>query len=141
MKVATHFRDPQSYGKLLLEHLLEVLPPADAKVADADVVTRLPEGTPERGLLTVAAEDWPEYVAPVTAVSRLRVVSWDLDPDVAYDRASWAHGRLLAWLPTSEYPHFHSFAYDSGPRRGTDPDFNTPIAAFTIRARMVPEIL
>lgn len=139
MKVATSFRDPQSVAKLhcdgLLAGALAASPPPF--LVGLATGTQLPGGPPGR-LLVVRSQRWVEYQPPVTAVNLLRLVAWDLDPDVAWDVASWFHGRLLALAGDADAV---SYSYDSGPARGTDPDFDTPMTAFTIRIRMRPAIL
>lgn len=142
VKPARAFGDPVSAAKLDLDDELAIavlLPTPPAYLDGLDITTKMPASAPVGRLLVVRQGPWTDYQAPITAVSRLRIVAWDVDPDVAYDVASWAHARLLARPGDADVV---SYRYDSGPVRGRDPDFpDSPIAAFAIRARMRPAIL
>lgn len=136
------FRDPQSATKLLVDELLATrlaLPDPPDYLADANVVTELPQAAPPGRLVVVRSGRWVEYQSPITAVNLVRLVIWDRDPDAAWDLASWLHAQLLAYPGGVDV---HSYKYDAGPAKGKDPDFpDSPIAAFTIRARMYPAIV
>jgi hypothetical protein len=136
--IARTFGDPQSSAKLDVDALVAdglALASPPAFLADLTVATMLPSVAPQGRLVVVRAGLWLEYQPPITAVNRLRIVVWDLDADASWDIASWLHAQLLAMLlPSSS--EIHSYRYDGGPTRGLDPDYGTPITAFTLRARM-----
>lgn len=136
------FGDPLSAAKLDVEAELAAAAlagPLPDYLDGLEVATRMPPAAPPGALLVVRQGPWIEYQAPLTALCRVRFVSWHPDPDTCWDIASWAHARLLA-RPGDE--DVHSYRYDSGPLRGRDPDFpDAPIAAFAMRVRMRPAIL
>ena len=137
------FGDPQSSAKLDVEHLVDQALAADdppAYLAGVDVATILPTAAPQGRLVVVRSGLWLEYRPPITATNRVRVVAWDPDPDAAWDIASWIHAHLLAHLSPSS-SEVHSYRYDSGPVRAIDPDYLSPIAAFTIAVRMRPAVV
>lgn len=136
MKTATTFRDPQAIAKKHCDALLAAA--SQPFLVGLGVGTKLPAVAPQGRLLVVRSSGWVEYQPPTTAVALIRVVAWDPDEDVAWDLASWFHGQLLA-LPGDL--DVISYRYDSGPRKATDPDYDSPIASFTIRCRIRPAIL
>lgn len=142
VKLVRGFGDPVSAAKLDLEAERDaVLALADppAFLADLVAATQMPASAPPGPLVVVTQGPWTDYQPPLTAACRLRFVAWHPNPDTAWDIASWLHARLLA-RPGDE--DVHSYRYDSGPRRGKDPDFpDAPIAAFAMRARMRPAIV
>lgn len=139
---ARHFRDPQSSAKrdadLLLAARAAAGPVLPSFLEGLQISTRLPPAAPPGRLLVIRSGAWLEYVAPLTAVIRIRGVAWSLDADEAWDVASWFHASLLAYPGDEDVV---SYRNEVGPERGTDPDYDTPIAAFTVRARMRPAIL
>lgn len=140
-KPARHFRDPQSAAKLDCDALLEEAAAAGPLLSFLDglkVGTELPAARPPGRLLVVRSGPWVEYVPPITAAARIRVVAWSLDADEAWDIASWFHASLLAYPGDDDVV---AYRYELGPERGKDSDYDTPIAAFTMRARMRPAIL
>lgn len=140
-KPARHFRDPQSAAKLDCDALLEARFDAGdvpSFLQDLSIGTELPSERPPGRLLVVRSGPWTEYVAPITAVARIRGVAWSLDADEAWDIASWFHASLLAYPGDLDVV---SYRYEIGPERGKDPDYDTPMASFTLRARMRPAIL
>lgn len=140
-KPARHFRDPQSAAKLDCDALLLAAAeagPLPAFLEGLAIRTELPAATPPGRLLVVRSGPWVEYVPPLTAVARIRCVAWSLDADEAWDIASWFHASLLAYPGDDDVV---GYRYELGPERGKDSDYDTPIAAFTVRARMRPAIL
>lgn len=140
-KPARHFRDPQSSAKLDADRLLAARAaagPLPAFLEGLTIGTKLPEAAPPGRLLVIRSGAWLEYNAPLTAVIRIRGVAWSLDADEAWDIASWFHASLLADPGDLDVV---SYRNEIGPERGTDADYDTPIAAFTVRARMRPAIL
>ena len=142
VKIVRGFGDPLSSAKLDAEAelaLVRALPDPPAYLADVVIKTQMPATAPVGPLVVVRQGPWIDYQAPLTALCRVRFVSWHSDPDSAWDIASWLHARLLA-RPGDE--DVVSYRYDSGPLRGRDPDFpDAPIAAFAMRVRMRPAIL
>lgn len=139
--IARAFGDPQSAGKLDVEALIVAAllePDPPAFLTDVEVATVLPARAPQARLVVVTSGPWLNYQAPITATNRVRVVAWDPDPDVAWDLSSWIHARLLAYPGDVDVQRYR---YDAGPRRGKDPDYDSPIAAFTIQARMRPAVV
>lgn len=137
MKVAAGFGDPQSSCKLEVERLLE----QSRWAHRVDVGTKLPSGgDPGRGqpLVVVRFEDWQNAQWPVRADARLRIVTWSDDADEAWDVATYVHGRLLA---STGAPEHRGYLFNGGPRRDTDPDFSSPISAFTVLMKARPVIL
>lgn len=141
-KPARHFRDPQSSAKRDADRLLAARTAAGTTLPlfleGLQISTRLPSAAPPGKLLVIRSGAWLEYIAPVTAVIRIRGVAWSLDPDEAWDIASWFHASLLADAGDEDVV---SYRNEIGPERGIDPDYDTPLAAFTVRARMRPAIL
>lgn len=139
-KPARHFRDPQSAAKLdcdaLLATAVAVGPPAF--LDGLAIGTKLPAAQPPGRLLVVRSGPWVTYVPPITAEVRIRLVAWSLDADEAWDIASWFHASLLAYPGDDDVV---GYRYELGPERGQDSDYDTPIAAFTVTARMRPAIL
>lgn len=135
MKIATTFGDPQAVTKRRCAALLQAAAGSPTFLAGLKIATVLPTGTPAGPLLVVRSGRWLEYQPPVTAVNRIRLVAWSTNEDAAWDIVSWFHGRLLA-LPGDA--DLVSFQYDDGPTKGTDPDFDSPIAAATLALRMRP---
>lgn len=135
MKIATTFGDPQAVSKRRCDALVASVATPPSFLADLVIATVLPKKNPTGPLLVVRSGRWLEYQAPVTAVNRIRLVAWHPDEDVAWDIVSWFHGRLLAFPGDEDVV---SFRYDDGPQKGTDPDFDSPIAACTIAVRMRP---
>lgn len=136
MRPPTEFGDPQSELKLLCDALLESPAAADRDfLTDLSISTRLSEGRAPGRLLVVRAGAWSDYQFPVLGVNRARIVAFDRDEDVAWSIASWFHGHLLAYRGG---PAVRSVRYDGGPEKGTDPDYDSPIAAFTVRVSMRP---
>lgn len=141
-KPARHFRDPQSAAKLdcdaLLADAAALIGPLPAFLDGVEIATKLPAAAPPGRLLVIRSGPWIEYNAPLTAVARIRGVAWSLDADEAWDIASWFHASLLAYPGDADVV---SYRNELGPERGMDSDYDTPIAAFTVRARMRPAIL
>lgn len=136
MKVAAEFGDPQALTKLRCDALRAAA--SRPFLTNLTIGTVLPPASPQGDLLIVRSGIWTEYNAPITAVNIVRIVAWSLDEDTAWDIASWFHAMLLAAPGDATV---HSYRTDDPPRKGTDPDYDTPIAAFTIAARMRPQIL
>jgi hypothetical protein len=140
-KPAVTFRDPQSCAKLDCDGLLAAAAtpgPVPAFLDGLTIGTELPDAAPQGPLLVVRSGLWDTYQGPITATNRIRIVAWHLDPDAAWDIASWFHGRLLAYRGDQDVV---GYRYDSGPARDKDPDYGTPIAGFTTLVRMRPAIL
>jgi hypothetical protein len=141
-KVPVDFHDPQSVTKLICDRLLAGASPEALErysLAGTSIRTRLPSGSggPGRSLL-VRRGVWTGYDSGVSAENTVRLVAYDSSDEGAFDQASWFHGQLLAYRGDTEVV---SFRFSEGPRSGTDPDFDTPICAMTVRARMHPRIL
>ena len=141
-KPARHFGDPQSSAKRDADRLLAARAAAGTTLPlfleGLQISTHLPTSAPPGKLLVIRSGAWLEYIAPITAVIRIRGVAWSLDPDEAWDIASWFHASLLADAGDEDVV---SYRNEIGPERGIDPDYDTPLAAFTVRARMRPAIL
>ncbi len=142
MKVPTDFGDPLSETARALQDELSVSRSADtapAYLTDVEVVTELPGNAPPATPLLVVAQDvWTAHTPGVSAEARIRIIPYNLDPDAAYDLGRWAQAHLLARRGDAS---INSWRYDSGPRRGRDPDNKVPIAPLAIRVRMRPRIL
>ena len=138
-RVPLTFGDPQSSAKLDCDAILAA---ADVAVrpflAGLTISTHLPRESPQGRLLVVRSGPWVDNQSNVTAANLLRLVAWDPDPDVAWDIASYFHGHLIARPGDVDVV---SYGYDGGPTRAVDPDYDSPIAAFTLRARMRAAIL
>lgn len=141
IKPARHFRDPQSSAKLDCDALLtarQALPDVPSFLQDLRIATELPSEAPPGRLLVIRSGSWLEYVPPITAVARIRGVAWSLDPDEAWDIASWFHASLLSYPGDDDVV---SYRNELPPERGIDPDYATPMTSFTIGVRMRPAIL
>lgn len=138
---ARQFGDPQSSAKIDADGILAAraalddLPPF---LEGLEIGTRLPAAAPPGRLLVIRSGPWVEYRNPVTAVCRIRGVAYSLDADEAWDIASFFHGSFLAYAGDADVI---GYRYELGPERDVDPDHRTPIAGFTVRARMRPAIL
>lgn len=143
-KASTEFGDPQAVTKLYCDQLLAAVPAAELPdyLEHVLITTRQPSARPAGAVLTVRQQPtWALYRPPVAAAARIRLVAWSLDEDTAWSVASWFHGRLLGPRVANADPQLRAFRYDAGPAKGTDPDYQTPIAAFTVLASMRPAIL
>lgn len=137
---ARTFRDPQSAAKLDADEILAaraLLPDFPPFLEGLEIGTHLPAASPGR-LLVVRSGPWTDYRFPITAECRIRGTAYSLDADEAWDIASFFHGSFLAYAGDVDVV---SYRYEIGPERGVDPDHRTPIAGFTVRARMRPAIL
>lgn len=137
---ARHFGDPQSSAKLDADALLAARaarPDVPAFLEGLTVGTRLPAGSPGR-LLLIRSGAWAEFVTGITAVCNIRGVAYDVDPDAAWDAASWFHSSFLAYAGDDDVVGYTNVL---PPERGYDDTHQTPIAGFTVRARMRPAIL
>jgi len=85
----------------------------------------------------VLGEDWVEWSLS-TAVQIVRVVVWDQNYDQGWDTAGRLKARLLAYNAPGG---IHSIRHETGPRKGRDPNYNTPIVATTLRVRMRPAVV
>lgn len=137
VRVAVDFRDPQAVTKLRCDAILAGVLEVPEFLAGLRISTELPTDAPKGRLLVVRAGDWIEW-GQTTAVNVIRLVGFSLDEDEAWSICSWFHGQLLAAAPDSDVV---SYRNDRGPRKGIDPDFQTPICASTMLARMHPAIL
>lgn len=137
-KVARQFGDPQSAAKLDCDALVASAGVLPSFLEDLSIVTQLPASAPKGPLLVVRSGPWTQYVPPLTAVARIRATAWSPDSDEAWSIASWFHASLLAYPGDADVI---SYAYEIGPERAKDADYDSPIAVFTVRARMRPAIL
>lgn len=131
MKLALTFGDPQTVG---VDHVRGW---ADLAPGEFDAGTRLPAsdshpGT-DRPLVVVRLDGWANE-----RTARLRVLVWSDDEDAAWALASYLHGRALAHTGCARC---RGYLYSTGPDRSTDPDFGTPLSAFTIRVKMRAEMI
>lgn len=145
VKIAATFRDPRSAAKLDCDALALAAAtpgPLPEFLDGLTIGTHLPkkpnDEAPRGRLLVVQSGPWLTYQPSITATQRLRFVAFAPARDDAWDIASWFHARLLAF-PGDE--DVQAYRYDAAPEDGIDPDYDTPIAAFTIGARMRPAIL
>jgi hypothetical protein len=133
MKYAQTFGDPQTAAKL---HV-------DAWILDSPIGgpvtsgTKLPgEGSQPgvvRPLVVTRFDGWVNE-----RIARIRVVVWANEGDVAWDLASYLHARALAHIGDDETS---GYLWDGGPDRDIDPDFRTPISAYTLRLKMKPAMI
>lgn len=138
MKTAVTLRDPQTIAKRHVDALLA----ASSQFGTARSSTVLPGGFSQAGvddtLVVTRLDGWDAVTWPAGGRARIRVVCYDENADRAWDCASYVHGRLLASLGDEDTA---GYLYNSGPTRDTDPDFDSPISAFTIIQKVKPQII
>lgn len=139
MKPLVTVRDPQTIAKLHVDALLADSP----RWREAATGTHLPsrDGTAPGvfvPLVVTRLDGWDAVQWPVKSFARIRVVVWSYDEDNAYDLAAWLMGRLLA---SPGDPDTAGYLFNTGPAREVDPDFDSPISAFTIIQKVKPQII
>lgn len=141
-KPAAEFGDPQAVTKLHVDALVALDAAAGVDfMQDVATGTRLPSERPDGSLVVVRHTGWAAYQAPVTALARERVSVWALDEDTVWSIASRLHARLLALPGDADLVSYQFDPAAGGPAKGTDPDYDTPLATFTIRVRMRPVVI
>lgn len=136
MKIPVTLRDPQTIGKFHVDAILA----SDERWSSTASTTLLPASRPgaERSLAVTRLDGWDTVQWPVTGRARLRIVAFDDNDDTAWDLASFILGSLLARPGDADTA---GYLFNSAPTRDLDPDFNSPISAFTIIQKVKPQII
>lgn len=91
-------------------------------------------GKPARPFILVAVDGW-SGMYPVLAVATVRVTVWHTSEPKALDLAQRARAVLLS---SSGNEWVRSWGEGAGPLPSTDPDTDSPVATFTVNARLIP---
>lgn len=103
---------------------------SEAYAQGIEVGGRVPRGAqPQTPYLLVAVDGSTEVIYPIVQRSTVRVTVWHIDPDAALDLAQLAQAVLLA--VSTDTLTCHPLL---GPQRAYDPDTETDLAWFTVRA-------